>query len=174
MVAFDIHESNVDETRLADETAENYVLRVATAKARAAVRPDSLALGADTAVVLGNEILGKPRGQTDAVRMILALSGRTHTVITGVCVTDGTHHLTCAVATDVTFREIGQAEALRYWQTGEPQDKAGSYGIQGIGGIFAVHIAGSYSAVVGLPLAATEALLRRFRFNTWQERLARV
>ena len=174
VVAFDIHESNVDETRLSEETAENYVLRVATAKARAAVRPDSLALGADTAVVLGDEILGKPRGQTDAVRMILALSGRTHTVITGVCVTDGTHHLTCAVATDVTFREIGEAEALRYWQTGEPQDKAGSYGIQGIGGIFAVHIAGSYSAVVGLPLAATEALLRRFRFNTWQERLARV
>lgn len=174
VVAFDLHEPNVDESRLPGESAENYVHRIATAKARTAITADSLALGADTAVVLENEILGKPRGQRDAVRMLLALSGRTHTVITGVCVTDGTHHLTRAVATEVTFRAIGEAEALRYWQTGEPQGKAGSYGIQGIGGIFAVHIAGSYSAVVGLPLAATEVLLRRFRFDTWQERLARV
>ncbi len=174
VLSFEIHLPNVDETPLPDETAENYVLRMATDKANtAAVTADSLALGADTAVVLDHEILGKPRGQRDAVRMLMALSDRTHTVITGVCVTDGNHHLTSAVATDVTFRAIGEAEALRYWQSGEPQGKAGSYGIQGIGGIFAAHIAGSYSAVVGLPLAATEALLRRFRFDTWRERLAR-
>ena len=173
VLCFEIHLPNVDESRLPDETAENYVLRMATDKANTAAAPDSLTLGADTAVVLDHEILGKPRGQRDAVRMLMALSDRTHTVITGVCVTDGNHHLTSAVATDVTFRAIGEAEALRYWQSGEPQGKAGSYGIQGIGGIFAAHIAGSYSAVVGLPLAATEALLRRFRFDTWRERLAR-
>ena len=173
VLVFEIREPHVDESRLIDEAAEDYVLRMATEKARTAHAPDSLALGADTAVVLGNEILGKPSGQSDAVRMLLALSARKHTVITGVCVTDGNHHLTRAVATEVQFREITEAEALRYWQTGEPQDKAGSYGIQGIGGIFAVHVAGSYSAVVGLPLATTEALLRRFRFDTWRERLAR-
>ncbi|MCZ6659042.1 MAG: Maf family protein [Gammaproteobacteria bacterium] len=173
VLSFEIQVPNVDESRLSDEAAENYVLRMATDKANAAAAADSLTLGADTAVVLDDEILGKPRGQIDAVRMLLALSDRTHTVITGVCVTDGNHHLTSAVATDVTFRAIGEAEALRYWQSGEPQGKAGSYGIQGIGGIFAAHIAGSYSAVVGLPLAATEALLRRFRFDTWRERLAR-
>ena len=117
VLSFEIHVPNVDESRLPDETAENYVLRMATDKANTAAAPDSLSLGADTAVVLDHEILGKPRGQRDAVRMLLALSDRTHTVITGVCVTDGNQHLTSAVATDVTFRAIGEAEALCYWQS---------------------------------------------------------
>ena len=98
VLSFEIHVPNVDESRLSDETAENYVLRMATDKANTTTATaDSLTLGADTAVVLDDEILGKPRGQRDAVRMLLALSDRTHTVITGVCVTDGNHNPTTAL-----------------------------------------------------------------------------
>ena len=137
------------------------VLRLARDKARAgAPRAPALVIGADTAVVLGDEIFGKPRDETDALNMLARLSGRTHQVLTGVAVWDG-QAMRCALSsTDVRFREIGPDEALAYWQSGEPADKAGAYAIQGRGGVFVENIAGSYSGVVGLPVYETMALLQ--------------
>ena len=137
------------------------VLRRARDKARAgAPRTPALVIGSDTAVVLGDEIFGKPRDEADALDMLARLSGRTHQVLTGVAVWDG-QAMRCALSsTDVRFREIGPDEALAYWQSGEPADKAGAYAIQGRGGVFVENIAGSYSGVVGLPVYETMALLQ--------------
>ena len=99
------------------------------------------------------------------------LSGRAHEVVTGVAGYDGQRIESISVATKVHFCEISSGLAERYWSTGEPRDKAGSYGIQGIGGIFAERIEGSYSAVVGLPIAETEALLQLFNIDTWSMRI---
>jgi septum formation protein len=137
------------------------VLRLAQDKARAgAPRTPALVIGSDTAVVLGDEIFGKPRDEGDALGMLARLSGRTHQVLTGVAVWDG-QAMRCALSsTDVRFREIGPDEALAYWHSGEPADKAGAYAIQGRGGVFVENIAGSYSGVVGLPVYETMALLQ--------------
>jgi len=149
---------NVDERRLGDEAADEMVLRLAIAKAEAA-RQGEIVLGADTVVVLGERVLGKPLHEKDAVDMLLALSGRTHTVLTGVALKTSTRTQTKLSSTEVRFREIGRDEAHRYWQSGEPADKAGSYGIQGIGGMFVESISGSYSGVMGLPVFETVELL---------------
>jgi septum formation protein len=109
--------------------------------------------------VLGDRVLGKPLHEDDAVDMLLALSGKTHTVLTGVALKTPTGTYTKLSSTEVRFREIGQDEARRYWQSGEPADKAGSYGIQGIGGMFVESISGSYSGVMGLPVFETVELL---------------
>jgi septum formation protein len=149
---------NVDEKRLGKEAAEEMVLRLAIAKAQAAEQGE-IVLGADTVVVLGERVLGKPLHEQDAVDMLLALSGRTHTVLTGVALKTSTGTETKLSSTEVRFREIRQDEAHRYWQSGEPADKAGSYGIQGIGGMFVESISGSYSGVMGLPVFETVELL---------------
>jgi len=149
---------DVDETRLEDESAEEMVLRLAIAKAQAA-KQGEVVLGADTVVVLGDRVLGKPLHEQGAVDMLLALSGHTHTVLTGVALKTSTGTQTKLSSTEVRFREIGQDEAHRYWQSGEPADKAGSYGIQGIGGMFVESISGSYSGVMGLPVFETVELL---------------
>lgn len=167
---FVVRPPDVDESLRPGESPERYVERLAIGKARAVVAEDGPALGADTAVVVDEEILGKPADRASAIDMILRLSGRTHRVLTGVAVTDGRAVRSCVVAADVTFRAITRDEAAAYWETGEPRDKAGGYGIQGIGGIFAQSINGSYSAVVGLPLAETEALLHAIGVNTWELR----
>lgn len=106
--------------------------------------------------------------------MLAALGGRSHQVVTGVCLTDGQAQLSRVVSTEVSLKPISAEAAQAYWRTGEPADKAGGYGIQGIGGIFVERIRGSYSAVVGLPLAETEELLQRFEFDPWHHRLARA
>jgi septum formation protein len=161
----------VDEARRPGEAPAAYVSRLAEAKARAGHRVGAVSLGADTVVVLGRRILGKPIDREDATGMLLALGGRRHRVLTAVAVCDGARVDSRTVATQVRFRAIDRPEADAYARTGEGADKAGGYGIQGIGGIFAEEICGSYSAVVGLPLAETEALLRIFGFDTWRERL---
>jgi septum formation protein len=140
---FVVRPPDVDESLRPGESPERYVERLAIGKARAVVAEDGPVLGADTAVVVDEEILA---------------------------VTDGRAVRSCVVAADVTFRAITRDEAAAYWETGEPRDKAGGYGIQGIGGIFAQSINGSYSAVVGLPLAETEALLHAIGVNTWELR----
>jgi septum formation protein len=170
-LGFDTVPVAVDESMRPGEAAADYVDRLARAKARAGHRPGWLSLGADTAVVLGRRVLGKPAGHDEAVAMLLALGGRSHRVMTAVAVCDGARVRGCTVTTRVRFRDIDRAEAEAYAATGEGADKAGGYGIQGIGGIFALEIRGSYSAVVGLPLAETEALLRSFGFDTWRERV---
>ena len=171
---FEVRAVDVDETLRPGEAAADYVVRLAVAKARGAFAgPDSdaITLGADTAVILDGRILGKPAGREEGTAMLLALSGRAHQVMTGIAVHADTGTRSRCVAAEVRFRVIEAWEAEAYWQTGEGADKAGGYGIQGIGGIFAQSVCGSYSAVVGLPVAETEEILRDSGLDTWRERI---
>ncbi len=153
---------DLDECRVGKETPEAFVLRLAEEKAlaaRSSVATDTVVLGADTAVVLDGEIFGKPENEAEGVAMLLRLAGRSHEVLTGVAVAarDGT--TTGCSRTRVRFRDIDPEEARDYWHSGEPADKAGGYGIQGLGGIFVAELEGSYSGVVGLPVFETATLL---------------
>lgn len=170
-LTFEVRAADVDETPRPGEAPAGYVERLAVAKARAAARPGVLSLGADTTVVVDARILGKPADRAEAAAMLLSLAGRSHTVMTGVAVCTGQQTRSLCVATEVRFRGIEPWEAEAYADTGEGLDKAGGYGIQGIGGIFVESICGSYSAVVGLPLAETEQLLRECGLDTWRERI---
>ena len=160
-LTFTVGSADVDERPLEGEAAADMVLRLARDKARAgAPAASTTVIAADTAVVLGGEIFGKPAGEADALAMLARLSGHTHQVMTGVAVWDGRDMRAAISCTDVKFREIRPDEALAYWQSGEPADKAGAYAIQGLGGVFVETISGSYSGVVGLPVYETMALLR--------------
>lgn len=178
-VRFTVMSAEVDEAVLADEQPLDYVCRLAQAKAEAVlsrvemegqlIRP---VLGADTTVVLGNRILGKPANEDEAVTMLLSLSGQTHKVMTAVALANDNSEcpetqLAYSV-TEVRFRNIDEVEARRYWHTGEPADKAGAYGIQGLGAIFVESLSGSYSGVVGLPLYETANLLSRADVSLWR------
>jgi septum formation protein len=158
-VEFEIANVEIDESPRQGESPEELVSRLAITKAEAATGAE-LVLGSDTVVVLDGRILGKPRDLDDAVDMLLALSGRSHSVLTGVALRTPEGTRTVLSATDVRFREIGRDEAIRYWQSGEPADKAGGYGIQGLGGMFVEAINGSYSGVMGLPVFETVELLK--------------
>jgi len=159
---FTVKATHVDESPLEDESAEQMVLRLATAKACAAeVEETRLVIGSDTAVVLDGEVLGKPESRDDAIQMLMKLSDRRHAVLTGVALRGPEGVRTALSSTDVIFREISRDEALAYWHSGEPRDKAGAYGIQGRGGAFVVAINGSYSGVVGLPVYETVRLLQK-------------
>jgi septum formation protein len=156
-LTFTIEAARVDELPLAHETPREFVLRAATDKARAVAQhnPDAWVLGADTVVVLDNQILGKPVDEGDAKRLLALLAGRWHEVLTGFCLCkkDMPHLAAHAVATAVKFVDFDETIGAAYVQTGEPLDKAGAYGIQGKGGFLVERINGSYSNVVGLPLA---------------------
>ena len=154
--------ADVDETVHADERAADYVERVALAKARAAraTHPEIPALAADTAVVLDQTIFGKPVDQADGVRMLLALSGRTHDVLTGVALVADQVDYRLSLSR-VRFRTLSEQEANAYWATGEPADKAGAYAVQGLAAAFIEHIEGSYSGIMGLPLFETLQLLNQ-------------
>jgi len=156
--------SDVDETPLPDETPEAYVQRLAVAKARSAYEVPAAAdrgpvLGADTAVVVDDVILGKPRDRAHALAMLRMLAGRSHRVLTGVALVDSGVHYRLSESR-VGFRSIGEMEAQAYWESGEPADKDGGYGIQGLGAMFVSSLEGSYSGVMGLPLFETAELLR--------------
>jgi septum formation protein len=144
----------VDEERLPGEAPHLYVARLAEAKARAIAlrQPGRVVLGADTAVVAGEEVLGKPADPADASRMLGSLSGRTHLVLTGVCVVAPGHSVVEVASTTVEFRALEPAEVRWYVASGEPMDKAGGYAIQGLASRFVTRIDGSYSNVVGLPV----------------------
>ncbi len=172
---FEQRAADVDESIRPGEAPAEYVQRLAREKAEAVLAmvgaaAETVVLGADTAVVLDERVLGKPADRADAVAMLLALSDRSHRVMTGVAVCDASGTRSECVVTEVRFRRIEPWEAEAYWGTGEGADKAGGYGIQGIGGIFAAGLCGSYSGVVGLPLAETERLLRACGIETWHER----
>ncbi|MCZ6618494.1 MAG: Maf family protein [Gammaproteobacteria bacterium] len=169
-IPFEVIAAIVDETLLPDEPPLVYVERLARSKAGAVTSPERITVAADTVVVVDDVILGKPRDQSDGVAMLLSLQGRSHMVHTGLCVSDGSISRSLSVSARVEFRKLDRTEALAYVATGEGRDKAGGYGIQGIGGIFAQTIEGSYSAVVGLPLTETELLLREFGVDTWRYR----
>ncbi|MBA1191961.1 septum formation inhibitor Maf [Pseudomonas entomophila] len=161
----------IDESVQPGEAAPAYVERLARAKAeagQACLAAPGVVLGSDTAVVLDGQILGKPQSREHGLAMLAALSGRRHHVMTAVAVTNGARCESLCVATEVTFRVIDETEAQRYWSTGEPLDKAGGYAVQGLGAVFVTALHGSYSAVVGLPLTETAALLARFDVACWQ------
>ena len=163
---FSVVHVDVDETPLAHESAGAMVERLAVAKAEAAnAGPSDIVIAADTAVVIDGRALGKPLDQDDCLAMLDALGGRAHKVLTGVAVHGPLGAYTALSETDVYFREIGRDEALAYWQSGEPSDKAGAYAIQGLGGAFVERIEGSYSGVVGLPVFETVALLDKAGFG---------
>lgn len=163
----------VDETPLPDELPEDYVQRVALSKARAGLQSlpagDACVLGADTSVVLERRILGKPVDRADGLAMLAALSGRSHRVLTAVVLASQHACEMRLVVSEVEFRTINPDEAQAYWDSGEPQDKAGGYAIQGWGAVFVSQLRGSYSAVVGLPLCETAQLLDRFGLPRWSK-----
>jgi septum formation protein len=164
-VSFRVVGTAVDEAVLPDETALEYVTRLAEAKAAAGWEKSRDAnqvpvLAADTAVVLDGRILGKPADRQDAEAMLRQLSGRTHEVLTAVAFRTANGLQSRISRSEVTFRSIAAAEARAYWETGEPSDKAGAYAIQGRGAIFIADLRGSYSGVMGLPLFETADLLR--------------
>ncbi|MFV3307324.1 Maf family protein [Pseudomonas sp. NY15181] len=170
---FHIVPASIDETPQAGESALAYVERLAREKALAglhflAQRADVCVLGADTAVVLDGRILGKPADRAEALAMLQALSGREHEVLTAVAVANRDRCEAKVVGSRVTFRSVTMEEAERYWDTGEPHDKAGGYAIQGLAAVFVSRVEGSYSAVVGLPLCETAALLADFSIPCWQ------
>jgi septum formation protein len=164
----------IDETPQPDEAPADYVARLALGKARAGFASlpadgrHGVVLGADTAVIIDGRILGKPLDQADALAMLTSLSGREHQVLTAVALFDGGRSEVVNVSARVRFRLIEPAEAQAYWASGEPVDKAGGYAIQGLGAVFVADLQGSYSAVVGLPLCETAALLGRFGVPCWQ------
>ncbi len=169
-IPFHVRAPDVDESPRPREAPAAYVERMARTKARAVPADGGVVLAADTVVVLDGQILGKPGDGEEAVRMLTSLGGRAHQVLTAIAVTDGRRVASEVVACRVRFVPVDEALARAYWRTGEGADKAGGYGIQGIGGILAESIEGSYSAVVGLPLAETERLLVRFGVDTWRHR----
>jgi septum formation protein len=158
-ISFRVQAANIDETPLPGEAPVAYVRRLAREKAEAV--PGELVLGADTVVVAGGQILGKPVNANDAIRMLLLLSGRRHEVITGFCL-KGPETITGHDTTAVFFAPLTVDEIRAYVATGEPMDKAGAYAIQGLASRFVERIEGSYSNVVGLPVALVYRHLLRF------------
>lgn len=153
---------NIDESHIAGESAEQFVIRLAQEKAQAGYKqaPQRAALGSDTIVVCENKILGKPENKAQGLSMLKSLSGRTHQVMTAVAICDA-ETLHCKVSrSDVEFTELSSQQIEAYWETGEPVDKAGGYGVQGIAAQFIKNIKGSYSGIMGLPLYETTELLK--------------
>ncbi|KIP98471.1 MULTISPECIES: Maf family protein [Pseudomonas] len=172
-VAFTTRIVPIDETPQPGEAPATYVERLARAKAAAVLdslpeREGAVVLGSDTAVVLDGRILGKPLDRDDAVATLTALSGREHQVLTAVALISDERSSARVVTSSVRFKALEQTQIEAYWATGEPRDKAGSYGIQGLAAVFVSQMQGSYSAVVGLPLCETAELLAEFAIPCWQ------
>ncbi|MDD5320216.1 MAG: Maf family protein [Methylococcales bacterium] len=162
-VFYKVYPVVLDETPLPYETPRNYVQRLAAEKSAACVAQlatDIPVLAADTAVILGDVIMGKPKSEADALAMLTQLSGKTHQVYSAISLR-GRQHDQAVSITDVTFRRLTKQEILDYLHSGEPLDKAGSYAIQGLGSMFVESIKGSFSGVVGLPLFETAQLLSK-------------
>lgn len=160
----------VDETPYSGEAPEEYVSRLARAKATAGALalPALPVLAADTTVAVEGQLLGKPADEQQAVAMLMALSAGSHSVHTAVAMVFGERVELRHSHTRVHFRGLDPEECRTYWRTGEPADKAGGYAIQGLGAVFVKAIEGSYSGVVGLPLAPTWELLQLFAIPCWQ------
>ncbi len=161
-LSFRVRPADLDESPLPGEDPATYVERLAGEKARARVEAGEAVLAADTIVVLDGEILGKPQDGPDARRMLATMQGRWHTVLTGVALRlpSGEEAVTVE-STQVRIADLSEREIAAYVATGEPLDKAGSYGIQGRGALLVEEIDGNYGTVVGLPLPATARLFRR-------------
>lgn len=169
-VQFIVAPANVPEVYSATETPLEYVQRLALEKASfiAQQYDDSVAvLGADTIGVCDGRVLEKPTSLADAKSMLLAMSGRDHEVISAVAIVWGETKLVNTSTTLVTFRSISESEIEAYWRTGEPQDRSGSYAIQGYGGVFVEKIVGSYSNVVGLPIEILVPMFKEIGVPIW-------
>lgn len=174
-VSHQVVSADVIEVPRTQESPSNYVQRLAREKAEAGLAsvrhlalPAKPVLGADTIVVINNEILEKPQSPAHAAEMLRKLAGTTHQVMTAVAMAaDNKCEIKLSV-TDVVFRPLSEQEIAAYWQTGEPHDKAGGYAIQGLGAVFVQQIRGSYTGVVGLPIEQTVLLLDEFAVPYWQ------
>jgi septum formation protein len=162
-IAFEVLAADIDESPLAGEAPDDYVERLALAKAGAvlALRPESRVLGADTTVTIDGQILGKPVDNADAVRMLHLLSGRAHLVHTGVALVSARGIQSAVDTTRVWFDVMTDEDISWYVKTGEPVDRAGAYAIQGFASRFIPRIEGSYSNVVGLPVAMVSSILKK-------------
>jgi septum formation protein len=164
-LTFSVVSANIDETLLPNELADAYVARLAQQKALAGwhhsgANQHDCVIAADTSVVCGDTVLGKPRDLNDAMQIWRLINNGVHRVLTGVCIKRGDRELISVCSTDVWFRDVSHEEWQHYWQSGEPRDKAGAYGIQGLAAKFITRIDGSYSNVVGLPLHYVDTMLR--------------
>jgi len=167
-VRFEVVVVDVDESCLPKESPEDYVQRVALAKAQAGLQtladdPGAIVLGGDTSVICSGQVYGKPENQAHALEMLMALSGSEHQVYSAVSVVSADKQVTRLVKTKVRFRSLSEQECEAYWETGEPQGKAGGYG-----SVFVSSIEGSYTGVVGLPVAETAQLLAEFGVPAWE------
>lgn len=169
-VRFTVRSQDIDESIRPGELANDYVIRMAQEKAGSALSEstlskdpdDTVVLAADTSVVCDADVLGKPRDEADAVGMLRVLSGREHRVLCAVTLATQDRQRTLLSESRVRFRDISVAEAQQYYRSGEPQGKAGAYGIQGYAAVFVEQLIGSYSGVMGLPLFETAQLLAEF------------
>lgn len=175
-IAHKVIKVDIDETPAENETPQEYVVRMAVEKARHAyIQHQELPLlAADTSVIFQDRIMGKPVNRQDFLEMMQLLSNQTHQVLTAIAVTGSNNTESQILKTrlstsHVTFRNIPEVEATQYWQTGEPRDKAGGYGIQGLGAVFIREIKGSYSGIMGLPLYETADLLAEFGVHTLKQ-----
>ena len=158
---FTVRVADIDETMDPALSAKDAVAQVSRRKAEAVVHSfDDIVIAADTIVVCEGQVLGKPRDEADAMRMLTLLSGRDHQVMTGLTVLHGDRCISCTEVTDIHFRPLSPKEVLSYIRTGEPMDKAGSYGIQGGAAVFAEKIVGDYFNVVGLPVCRLHQILQ--------------
>lgn len=165
---FSVVSPDIEEVKQAQESAQQYVERLSLEKAMAGLElsdSSSVVVGSDTVVVLNEHVLEKPNDFGHAKAMLQGMSGEKHQVLTAVSVVSKNKQSSVVVTTDVWFKTLSEKEIEQYWLSGEPQDKAGSYGIQGLGGRFVTRIEGSYYAVVGLPLYETDQLLQEFIIN---------
>ena len=169
-VTFEVMPSGIEEQRGSHESPHQYASRLALEKARTIQRGKRIVLGADTIVLLSGQILEKPVNRADALHMLKLLQDQRHTVLSAVAVCDAVNQKTLIASAEVKFRAISLDERERYCATEEPFDKAGAYGIQGIGGIFIEGIVGQPSTVAGLPLVETNHLLEQFGVNVWKNR----
>lgn len=159
---FTVRVADIDEAMDKAKAPADEVARVSRLKAQAVPREeDDVVIAADTIVVVDAQVLGKPRDEEDAARMLRALSGRKHQVMTGVTVLRGQQLLTHTEVTDIVFRPLSETDIRRYIQSGEPMDKAGAYGIQGKAGIFVSRIDGDYFNIVGLPVCLVGRILAK-------------
>ena len=169
-IPFAVRVADIDEAMDAGKRPFDEVARVSRLKALAvAAEPEDIVIAADTIVVLKNDVLGKPKDEADAFRMLSALSGQDHQVMTGVTVRRGDKILTATEVTDIHFRPLSEKEIRAYIATGEPMDKAGSYGIQGGAALFAEKMVGDYYNVMGLPVCRLWQMLREIAPELMEE-----
>lgn len=168
-LSFSQFSPNIDETRQVDESIHDYMLRMASEKAKVGYQhnPNYIIIAADTAAEIDGQVLGKPQNLTESTAMLTLLSSKTHTILTSFAVFDGRKLHNEVVQSSVIMRSISPSDIKRYWQTGEPADKAGSYAIQGLGAVFVKEIKGSYSAVMGLPLFELAAALSDYNIKVF-------